>query len=208
MANEINKKLNRLAKKELELARELKAVRKEIEFEREKRILKRKEEKAQPKRRNFVRELKQGGVSVVKIARETGISYYKARQIKLGKKILKSNTPEYRKLRNLHRRIGYQQLRAKGVSAKDAQRLRRDKLRLKPILKKKRADFEGYFMEGETITRLKTNEVFVDKFTSAIIIEKDKEKMRDDIIRQAKIKYGYDADIEIIKEVITKNYEN
>lgn len=210
MRNEINRKLNKLAeleRKKIEIEREQKELEREIYIIEKKKKTEFKKQHPYLKKRCFIRELNQGGVSVAKIAREGGISYYKARQIKLGKKKLRSNTPEYRKIRNLHRRIGYQQLRAKGVSPKDAQRLRRHKLRREPIFKKVRGRFQGYEMKAELSIKL-FNNVFIEKFTSQIIIKNDKKIMRLDIIRQVKIKYGYDIKVEFIKEVITKIYDN
>lgn len=210
MENEFNN-LKRLTEKELnELEKRLEAERKRREYERQKLIFEKRErarkELIQPKRRNFVRELKKGGISLAEIARETGISYYKIRQINLGKKKLKSRTPEYKKIRNLHSRIGYQQLRAKGINAKDARRLRTHKLRQELIFKKERADFWGYKMEADAI--IFRDEVFIDKIVSKIIPEIDIDKMRQNIINQIKQKYEYDTEFEIIKEVIIKIYDD
>lgn len=75
--------------------------------------------------RNYVNELHNAGLTFTDIAKQTGISSKKLSQLSRGIKPLKSTSNDYQILRNASRRNAYKLIRESGVTAKDANKLRR-----------------------------------------------------------------------------------
>ena len=76
------------------------------------------------RRRDWIGELRQH-LYVKDIAERTGISQRRLREFYTGKRELRSDMPEYEKLRNLNRQVAYEKLRRHGASPEQAKRHRR-----------------------------------------------------------------------------------
>lgn len=197
-------KLKELEKREQKLLKELKKIEKEKERERQRLLRIKDEAKKKRQRRNFIKELKEGGIPVTQIARKAGISYYKARKIKNNPALLKSKTPEYRKITNLHRRTGYQKLRELGATPAQAKKLRRDMLKTEPIFKERKGKETGWVLKAFTSSRIKeTRQKVIDFTQSKKIAQLNEEKLREDIRRQLRAKYG-SIDVDFIREEFIK----
>jgi len=75
--------------------------------------------------RDYITELKQYGLSLREIARETGIDHRRLSEISRGVKKITSKSPAYDKLRNLSRKIGYRIGKDAGLSSREASDVRR-----------------------------------------------------------------------------------
>ena len=76
------------------------------------------------RRRDWIGELRQH-LYVREIAERTGISQRRLREFYTGKRELRSDMPEYEKLRNLNRQVAYEKLRRLGATPEQAKRHRR-----------------------------------------------------------------------------------
>ena len=76
------------------------------------------------RRRDWIGELRQH-LYVREIAERAGISQRRLREFYTGKRELRSDMPEYQKLRNLNRQIAYEKLRRYGASPEQARQHRR-----------------------------------------------------------------------------------
>ena len=87
------------------------------------------------RRRDWIGELRQH-LYVKEIAERTGISQRRLREFYTGKRELRSDLPEYEKLRNLNRQVAYEKLRQHGATPEQAKRHRRtlfDPFRREPV---------------------------------------------------------------------------
>ncbi len=75
--------------------------------------------------RDYVNELRNTGLTIKQIAKETGISTKKISALSHGLRKLKSGTRDYENIRNLSRRTGYKLMRESGFTSEAASRKRR-----------------------------------------------------------------------------------
>ena len=102
------------------------------------------------RRRDWIGELRQH-LYVKEIAERTGISQRRLREFYTGKKELRSDMPEYEKLRNLNRQVAYEKLRRHGATPEQAKRHRRtlfDPFRKEPETEIKKTVKAEWFPKG------------------------------------------------------------
>lgn len=76
-------------------------------------------------KRNYIKELHDSGMSIKKIAQQTGISQKKVSALSHGIGKLSSKTREYENVRNLSRRTAYQEARKSGLTPDAAHKYER-----------------------------------------------------------------------------------
>lgn len=103
-------------------------------------------------KRDYIAELKNQGLSLRAIERETGISHQRLSDYATSKKPLKSSSAQYEKLRNLNRKTSYNKLRKEGV-------IRTPDNQVKPMTPEMAKRYRRTLSSPETYTSQSTKKV-------------------------------------------------